>query len=79
MDNKLDAGNFCEKYNFLLLDVYIKYCNVNYTSDLWNRSNIGASEITKLQQAPQSVHETQIGKVTSDLSPHNTTITHDSD
>jgi len=37
----------------------LKYCNVNYTSDLWYRSDIGASEI---KQAPLSADETQILK-----------------
>jgi len=37
----------------------LKYCNVNYTSDLRYRSDIGAS---KIKQVPLSVDETQILK-----------------
>lgn len=52
MDDKLDTGNLCEKYTFCQMFT-LKYCNVNYTSD------IGASEI---KQAPLSVDKTQILK-----------------
>jgi hypothetical protein len=60
MDDKLDTGNFCEKNNFFLLDVYIK--NIL----MWITQVICDTYLTlmqvKLKQAPLFVHGAQLLK-----------------